>query len=577
MRRYFGLAAAPGIAIGPAWVYRPTQIIVDRRPAKDPVAEWDRVQTAFAMARTQLQALETRARRTVGAAEADIFVAHQLFLDDDELLRSLAEMVEDRHANAEAAVHDGFEYYAQALESLDEEYFRARAQDVRDVRQRVLRCLQGARADDLPRRPVIILSEDLTPSDTVQFDRSTILGIGTVRGGPTSHTAILAGALGVPAVVSAPVDLDEVVAETLAILDGLSGEITLGPTLAELERARQRQSEWLAEHASQLAAAHQPAITRDGHRVEVVANIGSAEDARGALENGAEGVGLFRTEFLYLDRDAMPSEAEQTRTYHEVLQVMGERPVVVRTLDIGGDKAVSYLGIAQEPNPFLGWRAIRMIRERPDVLERQLRALLIAAGETGADLRVMLPMVSSVSELERAQEILSQVREALTAEARPISHRLQFGMMVEVPSAALMADAFAPHVDFFSIGTNDLTQYTLAVDRTNERVAVLASPYHPAVLRLIKMTIDAAHAHGKWVGLCGELGGDVLAVPLLLGMGLDEFSMSAHSIPAVKAAIRRWSLLDSRAVADQALHLPHASRVLDFLNETHEQRGLPVA
>ncbi len=573
MRRYRGLAAAPGIAIGPAWIYRPVSITIDRRAVADPVVEWERVETAFAMARMQLQALEDRARRTVGGGEADIFVAHQLFLDDDELLRSLAEMVQGRHMNAEAAVFDGFEHYALALESLEEEYFQARAQDVRDVRQRVLRCVTGSSHDDeQPTRPVIILAEDLTPSDTMQFERGSILGIGTVRGGPTSHTAILAGALGVPAVVSAPLDLDEVIDETLVILDGTTGDVILGPTLAELEHARQRQAQWLAQHADQLAAAHQPAITRDGHPVEVVANIGGEEDARHALEQGAEGVGLFRTEFLFLDRDSMPTETEQTRTYRAVFKTLGQRPVVVRTLDIGGDKAVSYLGITEEPNPFLGWRAIRMIRERPDILERQLRALFLAAEDTPVDLRIMLPMVGSLSEVERARQILDEVQAALQREGHTLP-QLQFGIMIEVPSAAILADCLAPHVDFFSIGTNDLTQYTLAVDRTNERVAVLASPYHPAVLRLIKMTIDAAHGHGKWVGLCGELGGDVMAVPLLLGMGLDEFSMSAHAIPAVKAAIRRWSVAEARGIAERALGMSSASDVLAYL-ETMHRNGL---
>lgn len=571
MRGYHGLAAAPGIAIGPAWVYRPAPVVVERSVVADPVAEWGRLETAFAMARTQLQALEARARQSVGSAEAEIFVAHQLFLDDDELLRSLAEMVQGRRMNAEAAVFDGFEHYAVALESLEEEYFQARAQDVRDVRQRVLRCLHGdSHADEQPKRPVIILAEDLTPSDTMQFDRSAILGIGTVKGGPTSHTAILAGALGVPAVVSAPMDLSEVIDDTLVILDGVTGEIALGPTLTQLERARERQAQWLAEHADQLAAAHQPAVTRDGQAVEVVANIGGEEDARLALEKGAEGVGLFRTEFLYLDRDSMPTETEQTRTYYAVFKVLGQRPIVVRTLDIGGDKAVSYLGLAAEPNPFLGWRAIRMIRERPDILERQLRALLLAAADTDVDLRIMLPMVGSLSEVERARAILDEVRAALSAEGHALPN-LQFGIMIEVPSAALLADRLAKHVDFFSIGTNDLTQYTLAVDRTNERVAVLASPYHPAVLRLIKMTIDAAHAQGKWVGLCGELGGDVMAVPLLLGMGLDEFSMSAHAIPAVKAAIRRWQVAEARVIAERALGMSSANEVVAFLEQAQPQ------
>lgn len=565
MRRYQGLPASPGVAIGPAWVYKPAPVTVERRRVIDPEAEWLRLQEALETARTQLVALEERTRTTIGPDEAAIFEAHRLFLEDDELIRGVRAAIADERLNAEAAVEDKIESYAQALLGLDDPYFRARAQDLRDVGRRVVRCLQGGQPGEqsLLSQPAIVLADDLAPSDTVQFEKDKVLGLCTVRGGPTSHTAILARGLGIPAVVSTPFHLDEVHNDTLLILDGTTGTLSVGPTLNELGLARERQARWLAQREAQLAVAAQPAITPDGHTVEVVANIGSADDARQALAHGAEGVGLFRTEFLYLDRDSLPGEAEQVAAYREVVDVLGARPLVVRTLDIGGDKAVSYLGITEEPNPFLGWRAIRMIRERPDVLELQLRALLSAG--IGADLRLMLPMVSSLGEVERARELLEAAREALRAEGRPCAERVQFGIMVEVPSAALLADHFARQVDFFSIGTNDLTQYTLAVDRTNERVAGLASPYHPAVLRLIDQTIRAAHAHGKWVGLCGELGGDVLAVPLLLGLGLDEFSMAPAAIPAVKQAIRCWTVTESQAVAQRALQLPTAAEVIEYL------------
>jgi phosphoenolpyruvate-protein phosphotransferase len=567
MKRYQGLAASDGIAIGPAWVYRPVQVVIERHLVSDPAAEWDRGQTALSTARTQLQLLEQRAMAALGANEAAIFEAHQLFVDDEDLRVTLRDMILNRRLNAEAAVYEAFEHYAQTLAGAEDRTFQARAQDVRDVRARVLRCLQGKGANPAEQLsgPAIIVADDLTPSDTLQFERANILGFCTVRGGPTSHAVILARGLGVPAVVSAPLELGQIENSTLTVLNGSTGDVILGPTLAELDRAKQRQAAWQSTRGTQLSAAHQPAVTLDGHRAEVVANIGNLDDARHAIEQGAEGVGLFRTEFLFLDRDTMPSEEEQTMAYRDVFRVMGTMPVVVRTLDIGGDKAVSYLGVVSEPNPFLGWRAIRMIRERPDVLASQLRALLAAGGETGADLRIMLPMVSSLEEIERAREILNEAKASLQAAGRSVPKQLQFGIMVEVPSAALIADMLAPRVDFFSIGTNDLTQYTLAVDRTNERVAALASPYHPAVLRLILTTIRAAHEHGKWVGLCGELGGDVLAVPVLLGLGLDEFSMATGSIPAVKEAIRHWTLAGCREVTAQALSLPTAIRVIDFL------------
>jgi len=564
MQKFIGLPASSGIAIGPAWIYQPVTVTIERRAVADAAAEWTRLQTALSMARTQLQALETRARENIGASEADIFAAHQMFLEDEELLGTLKTAVLDQRQNAEAAAYDSFEHYASALESLEEEYFKARAADVRDVSRRVLQCLTGKVDEAALEQPSVIFADDLTPSDTVAFDKDKILGLVTVRGGPTSHTAILARGLGVPAIVSAPVRLGDFLPGTMVILDGATGELTLGPTLAELNRARQRQAEWQTVRAAQLAAATQAATTPDGHTVEVVANIGNVEDARQAVENGAEGVGLFRTEFLYLDRETMPSEADQTAIYREVFKVMGRRIMVVRTLDIGGDKAVPYLGLQQEPNPFLGWRAIRMIRERPDVLESQFRALLAAGGETAVNLHIMLPMVSSLAEILRARELLDAARASLQAEGKPVP-AVHFGIMVEVPSAAVLADLLAPHVDFFSIGTNDLTQYTLAVDRTNERVAALASPYHPSVLRLIKMTIDAADKHGKWVGMCGELAGDEIAVPLLLGLGLDEFSMAPSSVPAVKAAIRRWPLTECRAIAEHALNLPQAIDVIEYL------------
>jgi phosphoenolpyruvate-protein phosphotransferase len=538
--------------------------VASRRVA-DPEAEWLRLQSAINLARDQLQAIEAKARKTIGDEEAEIFTAHQEFLDDVEVMAKVkASIIEDR-ANAEMAVKSAFDEYAEALANMEDPYFQARAQDLVDVSERVLRCLQGHSEDgsSFLTEPSIVVATDLTPSDTVGFDRSKILGICTAKGGPTSHTAILARSIGIPAVVGASFEIDDLENDVLTILDGSEGSIIFGPSLYELDQAKEKKAAWESARAAQLAEADKPAVTLDGHRVEVAANIGGVSDAIKAVEMGAEGVGLFRTEFLYLDRTELLDLEDQISLYRDVFELMAGRPVVVRTLDIGGDKNVPYLGVAEEQNPFLGWRGIRMIRERPDLLENQLKALLTAGAE--ADLRIMVPMVSGVGEVLRAREIFDQVRQDLESGGVLQDRKVEFGVMIEVPSAALLADHIAQHVDFFSIGTNDLTQYAMAVDRTNERVTVLASPLNPAVLRLISMTIEAGHRHGLWVGMCGELAGDPDAVPLLLGMGLDEFSMAPSSIPQVKQAIRSWSVDRCQQIAQDALGMARASAVREYL------------
>lgn len=567
MRRFQGLPASNGIAIGPAWIYHPQVIEVVEKKINNPEEEWLRYQNALAVTKTQLQALEEKAKNEIGDEEAAIFQAHQEFLSDVELINSVKQAIFDQKVNAESAVNKEFNKYADLLSNLEDAYLRARAQDIKDVCDRLVRVLQGKGQDtggSLP-QPVIIVADDLTPSDTVQFEKNKILGLCIAKGGPTSHTAILARSLGIPAVVSAPFRLDDVENEILTILDGNEGTVDFGPTLNELNLAKTRKADYEKTRNEQISLSSQPAVTKDGHQVEVVANIGGIEDARNAMEMGAEGVGLFRTEFLYLDRTDLIALDDQVTIYNGVFKILNGKPIVVRTLDIGGDKSLSYLSLQAEQNPFLGWRGIRMVRERPDILENQFRALLMAS--PGADLRIMLPMVSGVGEVERSREIFDSVRADLVKNKVPISDRLQFGIMIEVPSAALLSPHLAKLVDFFSIGTNDLTQYTIAVDRTNERVAVLASPYNPAVLKLINMTIEAAHAEGKWVGLCGELAGDVPAVPLLLGMGLDEFSMAPGNIPPVKEAIRKWSMENARKVAKEALEMRHSTDVLAYLKE----------
>jgi phosphoenolpyruvate-protein phosphotransferase len=554
-------------------VYHPLVVNVVVRQNCSPVEEQQRLEAALAQAAGQIQLLYQRALANIGAQEAAIFEAHKMFLEDPEFLDAIHSQLTRQRTNAEAAVECVVEEYAAQMLALQDEYFRARAQDIRDVGRRLQRCLAGG--GDLqaaqPLQPSLILADDLAPSDTVQFPRHLILGLCTVRGGPTSHTAILARSLGVPAAVSVPIDLDQISSQALAVLDGSQGVLLIEPNPDELAQARSDQAAWQVGWQAQMADAHLPAVTRDGRRVEVVANIGSLDDARQAVACGAEGVGLLRTEFLYLDRSSMPDEAEQVATYRAIFEVMQPYPVVVRTLDIGGDKRVDYLGLKEEPNPFLGWRAIRMISERPDILLSQLRALLQAG--VNSDLRIMLPMVSCAEEVQHARRLLDQARRSLLEDGLPCAGAVsgppvQFGIMVEVPSAALLAEQLAELVDFFSIGTNDLTQYTLAVDRTNERVASLASPFHPAVLRLIAMTIEGAHAKGKWVGLCGEMGGDALAAPLLLGLGLDEFSMAPAAVPALKQVLRSLNISDCQELARRLLRLSTAEDVIQTLRQT---------
>jgi phosphoenolpyruvate-protein phosphotransferase len=567
MNELSGLPAAPGIAIGAVWHYRPQSVTIPRHKITDVAAELQHLNHAIESARTQLEHLFERTQQEIGKEEAAIFEAHLMFLDDPSLKESVVALIEGESHNAAAAVATAGEELAQSFRDLDDPYFQARATDIEDVARRLVYCLMGVELDasaSMPTTPVIIVADDLTPSDTVGFDRARLLGFATVRGGPTSHTAILARTLGIPAVVSLPLDLDSVDGIESAVLDGFTGKVILNPSGIFLAAAQRQLEEWKARLTGELLLAQEAAVTMDGHRTEIVANIGNVGDARQAVACGAEGVGLLRTEFLFLDRDSMPDEAEQTAKYHEIFEIVGaNHPLVVRTLDIGGDKAVSYLGFPEEQNPFLGWRAIRMMDRHADLLKTQFRALLRAGA--GFDVRVMVPMVSTRSELEKARALFEEAKKELAAEGEPYCTTSQFGAMIEVPSAALIVEHLAPLVDFFSIGTNDLTQYTLAVDRTNERVAALASPYHPAVLRLIERVITEGHKAGKWVGLCGELAGDVLAVPLLLGLGLDEFSMAPAAIPGVKAAIRKASLRDSRQIAARALDLPSKVEVLGYL------------
>ena len=559
-----GIPAAPGLAKGLASKWDPQGPEIPRFQPGDLEIEKDRLAKARRTAAVQLHVLAEGVASRTAEGEAALFEAQAMFLDDPALL-ARAEAAIAKGQNAEWAWHEASEFFAGQLAGLPDKTLSARSVDVRDMSRRVIRVLMGEESPYLIDTPSIIIARDLAPSETAGFDASRVIAICTAEGGPTSHTAILARGLGIPAVVGLGDAILEIEAETLLLVDGANGEVILDPDAGAGEAFDSRMSLERLQRSQQVAAAGQPALTKDGHRIEVVANVGNAEDAHAAFSSGAEGIGLLRTEFLYLQREEPPTEDDQYEAYRTIFEIMDRRPVVIRTMDIGGDKALPYLDLGKEENPFLGWRAIRISLSRPDLFQPQLRAILRAA--PGHDIRIMFPMIATLEEIRAAKAAVMEAREALGREGQPVAAHLQLGMMVEIPSAALMADRFAREVDFFSIGTNDLTQYALAAERTNKRVAHLNDAIHPAVLRLIRDVISAAHAAGRWVGVCGELGGDADAVPLLLGLGVDELSVAPPMIPQVKAIIRTWSFADAAKLAAQALDQDTASAVRGLVRD----------
>ena len=565
MVNFKGIAASDGIAIAKIFRLEEPNLEVKAEKITDIDAEMTRFEDAIKKTVADLEAIKAKAAVSLGEEEAMVFDAHINMVQDPELVGQTTEKIKVELTNAAFAFDTIANQFVAMFEAMDNEYFRERAADIKDVKKRMLSYLLGVALNDPStiNEEVIVVAYDLTPSDTAQLDRNYVKGFATNIGGRTSHSAIMARSLEIPAIVGMGAILENTTNGELVILDGLEGVIIPNPTEAQLAEYETKIADFKAMKEALKKLKDEPTITKDGHRVELAANIGTPEDAKGATANGAEGVGLYRTEFLYMDRTDLPTEDEQFEAYKAVLEEMKNKPVVVRTLDIGGDKELPYLQLPHEMNPFLGYRALRICLDRPDLFRTQLRALLRAS--IYGKLYVMFPMVATLDEFRQAKAALLDAKAELVAEGVEVSEAIQVGMMVEIPAAAILADQFAKEVDFFSIGTNDLIQYTMAADRMSEKVSYLYQPYNPSILRLIKMVIDASHKEGKWTGMCGEMGGDTMAIPLLLGMGLDEFSMSASSILAARKQIGNLSKAEMTELAEMALSMRTVDEVVELV------------
>ncbi|AIQ63194.1 phosphoenolpyruvate-protein phosphotransferase [Paenibacillus stellifer] len=562
MSKISGIAASAGIAVARAFILEHPDYTISKNTVADVQAEVAKLDDALDKSRAELQRIKERTLAELGEKKAEIFESHLLILDDPELINPVKDKIREEVVNADYAMNEVSAQFVSMFENMKSAYLQERAADMRDVTKRVLNHLLGIHYVSPAEisEEVVVIAEDLTPSDTAQLNRRYVKGFTTNIGGRTSHSAIMARSLEIPAVVGTKNVLSQVKAGDLVIVDGLSGDVLINPSEAEVVEYTAKQEAYNLQIAEWKKLRDEPSVSADGKHVELAANIGTPNDVTGVVENGGEGVGLYRTEFLYMGRDKLPSEDVQFNAYKTVLENMNGKPVVVRTLDIGGDKELPYLDLPKEMNPFLGFRAVRLCLDRQDIFRTQLRALLRAS--VYGNLRIMFPMIATLTEFRAARDLLLEEKAKLQAEGQEVSDSIQLGIMVEIPSTAVLADQFAKEVDFFSIGTNDLIQYTMAADRMNERVSYLYQPYNPAILRLIKNVIDAAHAQGKWTGMCGEMAGDSTAIPLLLGLGLDEFSMSATSILPARSQISKLSAEDMKTLASKALEMGTAEEVV---------------
>ncbi|HBE8337113.1 TPA: phosphoenolpyruvate--protein phosphotransferase [Staphylococcus aureus] len=562
-----GIAASDGVAIAKAYLLVEPDLTFDKNEkVTDVEGEVAKFNSAIEASKVELTKIRNNAEVQLGADKAAIFDAHLLVLDDPELIQPIQDKIKNENANAATALTDVTTQFVTIFESMGNEYMKERAADIRDVSKRVLSHILGV---ELPNpsmidESVVIVGNDLTPSDTAQLNKEFVQGFATNIGGRTSHSAIMSRSLEIPAIVGTKSITQEVKQGDMIIVDGLNGDVIVNPTEDELIAYQDKRERYFADKKELQKLRDADTVTVDGVHAELAANIGTPNDLPGVIENGAQGIGLYRTEFLYMGRDQMPTEEEQFEAYKEVLEAMDGKRVVVRTLDIGGDKELSYLNLPEEMNPFLGYRAIRLCLAQQDIFRPQLRALLRAS--VYGKLNIMFPMVATINEFREAKAILLEEKENLKNEGHDISDDIELGIMVEIPATAALADVFAKEVDFFSIGTNDLIQYTLAADRMSERVSYLYQPYNPSILRLVKQVIEASHKEGKWTGMCGEMAGDETAIPLLLGLGLDEFSMSATSILKARRQINGLSKNEMTELANRAVDCATQEEVIELVN-----------
>ena len=549
-----GIAASDGIPAAKAYMLVQPDLSFSETSIDDPEAEIKRLDDAVEASKSELELIKQKATENLGEEEAQVFEAHLTILADPELLGQIKDKIKNDKVNAEAALKSVTDMFIEMFEAMtDNAYMQERAGDIRDVTKRIMSHLLGVTLPNpaLIQEEVVIVAHDLTPSDTAQLDRNYVKGFITDIGGRTSHSAIMSRTLEIPAVVgsgSATTDIQE---GEMVIIDGINGDALVDPTDAELADYKQKAADFAAQKEEWARLKDAKSVSADGKEVLLGANIGTPDDVLGANDNGAEAVGLFRSEFLYMNSNELPTEDEQYEAYKAALEGMSGKQVVVRTMDIGGDKELPYLPLPEEQNPFLGYRAIRICLNRQDIFRTQLRALL-RASKYGR-LAIMFPMIATVQEFKDAKAIFEEEKANLVASGVEVSDDIQVGMMMEIPAAAMIADKLAKYADFFSIGTNDLIQYSMAADRGNERVSYLYQPYNPSILRLIKNIIDASHKEGKWTGMCGEMAGDQIAVPLLLGLGLDEFSMSATSILKTRSLIKKLDSKEMKELADKAV------------------------